>query len=87
MRRPTDSGWRPSCGPSASGNACPRGLYQMTHERIKRAVPDEVRQFYWRGIANGVVVHDKLAHSENVLAKAPGNKFRASLLWLVESGR
>ena len=75
MRRPTDSGWRPSCGPSASGERLPRGLYQMTHEQIKRAVPDEARQFYWRGIANGAVVYDKLAHSKNVLAKAPGNKF------------
>jgi hypothetical protein len=34
-----------------------------------------VRQFYWRGIASGVVVYDELAYSKKVLAKAPG-KFR-----------
>jgi hypothetical protein len=60
------------------------GLYQMTHELIKTAVLDEVREFYWRGIENGVMVYDERAYAENVLAKAPSNRFRASLLWLAE---
>ncbi len=60
------------------------GLYQMIHELIKTAVLDEVREFYWRGIEDGVVVYDEQTYAENVLVRAPKNKFRASLLWLVE---
>jgi hypothetical protein len=60
------------------------GLYQMTHELIKTAVLDEVREFYWRGIEDGVVIYDEQAYAEDVLVQAPKNKFRASLLWLVE---
>jgi hypothetical protein len=60
------------------------GLYQIIHELIKTAVLDEVREFYWRGIEDGVVVYDEQAYAEDVLARAPKNKFRASLLWLVE---
>lgn len=60
------------------------GLYQMTHELIKTAVLHEVREFYWRGIESGVMVYDERAYAENVLAKAPKNKFRASLLWLID---
>ncbi|PXY34814.1 hypothetical protein BAY59_04760 [Prauserella coralliicola] len=62
------------------------GLYQMTHELIKTAVLDEVREFHWRGIEDGVVVYDEDAYANNVLARVPKNKFRASLLWLVEHG-
>lgn len=61
------------------------GLYQITHELIKTAVLDEVREFYWRGIENGVMVYDEQGYADNVLAKAPKNRFRASLVWLVES--
>jgi hypothetical protein len=60
------------------------GLYQMTHELIKTAVLDEVREFYWRGIEDGVTVYDERAYAEKVLAKAPRDRFRASLLWLAE---
>jgi hypothetical protein len=60
------------------------GLYQMIHELIKTAVLDEVREFYWRGIEDGVVVDDEHAYAEDVLARASKNKFRASLLCLVE---
>jgi uncharacterized 2Fe-2S/4Fe-4S cluster protein (DUF4445 family) len=60
------------------------GLYRMTHELIKAAVLDEVHEFYWRGIVDGAIVYDEQAYAENVLARAPQNKFRASLLWLVE---
>lgn len=62
------------------------GLYQMTHELIKTAVLDEVHEFYWRGIEDGAMVYDEQAYAENVLARAPKNKFRASLLWLIEGG-
>jgi hypothetical protein len=75
MRRPSDSGWRPSFGQARPGNACLRGALPNGHELIKRAVLDQVRQFYWRGIASGVVVYDELAYSKKVLAKAPC-KFR-----------
>lgn len=61
------------------------GLYQMTHELIKTAVLNEVHEFFWRGIEDGIVVYDELAYAESVLARAPKNKFRASLLWLVDS--
>jgi hypothetical protein len=61
------------------------GIYQMTHELIKSAVLDDVREFYWRGIHDGVMLYDEQAYAYNVLARAPKNKFRASLLWLVEA--
>ena len=60
------------------------GLYQMIHELIKIAVLDGVREFYWRGTEDGIVVYDEQAYAENVVVRAPKNKFRASLLWLVE---
>lgn len=60
------------------------GLFQMTHELIKNAVLDEVRQFYWRGLKDDVTIYDEQAYAEKVLAFAPSNKFRASLLWLVD---
>lgn len=60
------------------------GLYQMTYELIKTAVLNDVREFHWRGIEEGVIVYDEQAYAENVLIRAPKNKFRASLLWLVE---
>lgn len=60
------------------------GLYQMTHELIKIAVIDEVREFYWRGIENGAMVYDEQAYAERVLSRVPKNRFRSSLLWLVD---
>ena len=60
------------------------GLYQMTHELIKVAVLDEVREFFWRGIERGIMVYDESRYADDVLAKAPKDRFRASLLWLVE---
>jgi hypothetical protein len=45
------------------------GLYQMIHELIKTAVPDEMREFYWRGIEDGVVVYDEQDYAENVLRR------------------
>ncbi|WP_133066711.1 hypothetical protein [Brevibacterium aurantiacum] len=60
------------------------GLYQMTHELIKYAVVDEVREFYWQGFEDGASVYDEQSYSQQVLSKMPKNRFRASLLWLVE---
>ncbi|SFK58679.1 hypothetical protein SAMN04488085_102347 [Geodermatophilus ruber] len=60
------------------------GIYQMSHELIKTAVLDGVREFYWRGIENGAMAYDEQAYAKNVLVMAPKNKFRASLLWLIE---
>lgn len=60
------------------------GLYQVTHELLKAAVLDEVRNFFWRGVQDGKIVYDELAYDRDVLARAPRSRFRASLLWLVE---
>lgn len=60
------------------------GLYQMAHELIKTSVVDKVHECYWRGIDDGAMVYDEQAYADNVTARAPRNKFRASLLWLVE---
>lgn len=60
------------------------GLFQMTHELIKTAVLDEVREFYWQGIEGGANVYDEREYAAKVLVRAPSNRFRASLLWLVE---
>ena len=62
------------------------GLYQNTHELIKTAVLDDVREFYWCGLRDGVAIYNEQAYSDLVLVKAPKNKLRASLLWLVEAG-
>jgi hypothetical protein len=60
------------------------GRYQMTHQLIKIAVIDEMREFYWCGIKDGVMVYDEQAYAEKVLSRVPKNRFRASLLWLVD---
>jgi hypothetical protein len=62
------------------------GLYQMTHELIKTAVIHDVREFYWRGLDDGAVIYDEPAYAEQVLSRAQKDKFRASLLWLIDSG-
>ncbi len=59
-------------------------IYQMTHESIKDAVLHDVRQFYWRGIKNGVEVYDDASYNRDVLIRDRKSKFRASLLWLVD---
>lgn len=61
------------------------GLYQIVHEQIKNAVLNEVREFYGWGIEGGSAHYNESAYSKGVLARAPGNKFRASLLWLVDA--
>lgn len=62
------------------------GLYQMTHELIKVSVLDEVRQFYRTGFDAQGWRYDEEAYKTRVLAFAPKDRFRASLLWLVEVG-
>jgi hypothetical protein len=47
------------------------GLYQMTHELIKTAVLDEVREFYWRGIEDGVVIYDEQGHPPGAAQRRP----------------
>jgi hypothetical protein len=62
------------------------GLLQMLHERLKLVVLDEVREFYSVGCDDsGRSIVNEDAYRRNVLDLAPKNKFRASLLWLVES--
>lgn len=63
------------------------GLYQVTHEMLKHAVLDKVREFYCFGLEPDGSMTDK-EHEEyqrHVVSLAPKNKFRASLLWLVQS--
>ncbi|HEX8081085.1 MAG TPA: hypothetical protein VF557_12810 [Jatrophihabitans sp.] len=62
------------------------GLYQITHEMIKQSVVDEVRLFYRTGFQDRVWTYDEVNYEAQVLRKAPKNKFRASVLWLVEGG-
>jgi hypothetical protein len=59
------------------------GLYQMTHQLIKEAVLDEVRQFYFCGFNEKGFLYDEGRYKERVLDLASKDRFRASLLWLV----
>ncbi|MEH0929780.1 hypothetical protein [Micromonospora sp. CPCC 205558] len=61
------------------------GLYQLTHELIKTAVVDGVRQFYLTGFDESGSIYDEVAYAEKVLALDPRRRlFPASLRWLVE---
>lgn len=63
------------------------GLYQVTHEMLKHAVLEKVREFYCLGLEPDGSMTDE-EHGEyrrRVLSLEPKNKFRASLLWLVQS--
>lgn len=59
------------------------GLYQMTHQLIKEAVLDEVRQFYFCGFNEKGFLYDEERYKEHVLDLAPKDRFWASLLWLM----
>lgn len=62
------------------------GLYQLTHELIKTAVVDEVRQFYVNGFSESGLTYDEIAYAEQVLKLDPRKRpFPASLSWLVKS--
>jgi hypothetical protein len=61
------------------------GLYQLSHELIKDAVLNEVRAFFLTGFEGDTYKYDEPGYATSVLAKAPKNRFRASLLWLVEA--
>lgn len=54
---------------------------------LKQVVLDKVREFYCFGIEldGSVPAEDNEEYRRNVLSLAPKNKFRASLLWLVQS--
>ncbi|PPH96028.1 hypothetical protein C5C56_15470 [Rathayibacter sp. AY1D1] len=63
------------------------GLYQMTHEMIKKSVIDDVKAFYGYVKLDEVGVWSngdagKEAYRRNVLDLAPKKVFDASLLWL-----
>ena len=66
------------------------GLFQLTHELIKRSVLDEVKGFYGYTLLRGEPKwlygpEGQRSYEESVLALAPGSAFRGSLLWLKES--
>jgi len=66
------------------------GLFQLTHELIKRGVLDDVKGFYgymnllgeptWLYGPDG-----KRRYEQSVLSLAPGKPFEASLIWLKDS--
>ncbi|TMS53653.1 hypothetical protein [Mycobacterium sp. DBP42] len=65
------------------------GLYQITHEMIKHAVLDKVREFFCLDLnldgTWSMAPDEQEQYRLRVLSLAP-NKFRASLLWLVNNG-
>lgn len=61
------------------------GLYQMTHELIKRSVVDQVKEFYLTGFDQSGYTYDHEGYQSRVLVLHK-NRFQASLLWLVEHG-
>ncbi len=60
-------------------------LYQLTHELIKQAALDQVRNFYLIGFDKTGYLYDEESYKSRVLSRDK-QKFRASLLWLVEGG-
>lgn len=64
------------------------GLYQIAHEMIKRAALDRVREFFCLDLnldgTWSMVPDEQEQYRLRVLSLAP-NKFRASLLWLVNN--
>lgn len=64
------------------------GLYQLTHEQIKRTVLDDVKGFFgYSPLGDGVWLlgeAGKEAYMASVLSRAPKRPFEASLLWLEE---
>jgi hypothetical protein len=59
------------------------GLYQLTHEMIKRVVIDNVKAFYLRGADQSGLIYDEDAYKTKVLDLDPKSRVRASVLWLV----
>lgn len=65
------------------------GLYQLTHEMIKRSVIDDVKGFFGYSTLSGEGTwlygeSGKTDYEKSVLARIPRNPFKASLLWLEE---
>lgn len=61
------------------------GLFQVTHEMLKREVLDKVREYHCLGLnADGSMADaEKVAYRLHVLSLA-SDRFRASLLWLAQ---
>jgi hypothetical protein len=62
------------------------GLFQMTHEMIKSAVLDGVAGFYGHVDVPDVWMWGRDGYDEEVMSRAPGKPFVASIAWLVERG-
>ncbi|MCZ2818177.1 hypothetical protein [Modestobacter sp. VKM Ac-2984] len=62
------------------------GLYQLTHEQIKRTVLDDVKSFFgYSPLRDGMWLlgeSGKRDYDASVLSRAPKRPFQASLLWL-----
>ena len=62
------------------------GLYQLTHELIKRDVVEEVRQFFGKSpLDKKTWFYGEDEYRKSVLSRH-ANPFKASLLWLIEMG-
>lgn len=42
-------------------------LFQLTHELLKAAILDGVREFYWRGIRDGKDLYDETGYQRDVM--------------------
>jgi hypothetical protein len=66
------------------------GLYQMTHEMLKRSVIQQTKAFFgYVDIRGGEWIGGDRAeehYRQSVLARAPKKPFEASLKWLAEMG-
>lgn len=60
------------------------GLFQITHEMIKKAVLVEVCEFYAHGFDGNGTTYDEEAYAAGVLKFHPKNRFKASLERLIE---
>lgn len=67
------------------------GLYQITHEMLKQAIPEKVRDFYCTGFNEDGFTYDDVRYRRDVIdaARTEGwitkkeQKFDASAAWLV----
>ncbi|WP_342371626.1 hypothetical protein PCC79_08935 [Propioniciclava soli] len=65
------------------------GLFQLTHELLKSAILDKVREYYWRGFDGSTQLYDEDAYTRDVLEPSlqggRPNRFRGSVAWLVRA--
>jgi hypothetical protein len=60
------------------------GLYQLTHELIKRSVLEQTKGFFGKSLLDDTWFYGEADYRKSVLDMVPGKPFRGSLLWLVD---